>query len=103
MAVFSLFIFPFFVFVCRYSCETRTGWVVIVKIDQGGSHGASRFFVHRIDFLLMLSIPNLIWLKHQPVGYSPRGENKVLLILERAGQILVFGTALIFKDFNPRP
>ncbi len=54
-------------------------------------------------FLLMLFIPNLIWLRHRPEGYSSAGENGVLLIFERAGQILVSCTALIFKDFNLRP
>ena len=51
-------------------------------------------------FLLMLTIPNLIWTKHQPEGYSVGGESKVLLALERVGQALVTCTALIFKDFN---
>ena len=54
-------------------------------------------------FLLALFIPNLIWLRHRPGGYSPAGENRVLLIFERAGQILVSCTALCFKDFNLRP
>lgn len=54
-------------------------------------------------FLLMLAIPNLIWLRYRPEGYSTGGENKVLLVFERVGQILVFTTALIFRDFNPRP
>jgi hypothetical protein len=54
-------------------------------------------------FLLMLTIPNLIWTKHQPIGYDFQGENKVLLIFERVGQVLVTCTALIFLDFNLRP
>lgn len=54
-------------------------------------------------FLLMLIIPNLVWSKHQPADYSPQNENKVLLLFERAGQVLVSCTALIFKDFNLRP
>lgn len=54
-------------------------------------------------FLLMLTIPNLIWTKNQPMGYDFQGENKVLLIFERAGQVLVTCTALIFSDFNLRP
>ncbi len=52
---------------------------------------------------MMLFTPNLIWLKHRPGGYSPAGENRVLLIFERAGQILVSCTALSFRDFNLRP
>jgi hypothetical protein len=54
-------------------------------------------------FLLMLTIPNLIWARNQPEGYDSQSENKVLLIFERAGQALVTCTALIFSDFNLRP
>ncbi len=54
-------------------------------------------------FLLMLTIPNLIWTKHQPDGYDFHDENKVLLIFERLGQVLVTCTSLIFSDFNLRP
>ena len=54
-------------------------------------------------FLLMLTIPNLIWTKHQPEGYDFHNESKVLLIFERVGQVLVTSTALIFSDFNLRP
>lgn len=54
-------------------------------------------------FLLMLIIPNLIWTKHQPNGYDVLGENKVLLIFERFGQVLVTCTSLMFSDFNLRP
>lgn len=54
-------------------------------------------------FLLMLTIPNLIWTKHQPKDYDFQNENKVLLIFERLGQVLVTCTALVFSDFNLRP
>lgn len=54
-------------------------------------------------FLLMLTIPNLIWTRHQPKGYDFQGENKILLILERAGQVIVTCIVLIFSDFNLRP
>lgn len=53
-------------------------------------------------FLLMLTILNLIWARHQPKGYDSKEENKVLLIFERIGQVLVTCTALIFSDFNLR-
>ena len=52
--------------------------------------------------LLMLFIPNLFWTKNKPAGYdqyAPR-ENKVLLCLERAGEVLVTGLLLVFRDFN---
>ena len=53
-------------------------------------------------FLLMLTIPNIIWIKNQPQNYDPSGENKLLVILERIGQILVTSSALIFMDYNPK-
>lgn len=51
-------------------------------------------------FLLMLFIPNIIWTKHKPIGYLVDNENKILLILERIGQVGVTCTTLIFTDFN---
>lgn len=51
-------------------------------------------------FLLMLTVPNLIWTKHRPKGYSSRRENPVLLVFEKVGQACVTCTALIFTDFN---
>ena len=51
-------------------------------------------------FLLMLTVPNLIWTRHQPRGYTSCGENKILLVLERTGQVCVTCTALIFNDLN---
>lgn len=54
-------------------------------------------------FLLMLTIPNLIWIRHQPEGYDARNESKILAAFERVGQVLVTCTALIFSDFNLRP
>ncbi len=53
-------------------------------------------------FLFMLTIPNLIWTKNQPTGYSSQRENKILVGFERVGQTLVTCTALIFTDFNFR-
>lgn len=51
-------------------------------------------------FLLMLTVPNLIWTKHQPKEYNTQNENKVLLVLERVGQVCVTSTALVFSDIN---
>lgn len=51
-------------------------------------------------FLLMLMVPNLAWTRQQPKGYTSQGENRVLVILERVGQVLVTCTALMFSDFN---
>lgn len=51
-------------------------------------------------FLLMLIIPNFIWIKKKPANYSDENENKVLLIFERAGEALTVCCTLIFSDFN---
>ncbi len=53
-------------------------------------------------FLLMLIIPNIIWSKNKPKDYNKyvKNENKVLLIFERLGEMLVTDLALIFSDFN---
>ena len=55
-----------------------------------------------VIFLLMLMIPNIIWSKNQPKDYEKYvvNENKVLLALERTGEVLVSTVCLIFKDFN---
>lgn len=54
-------------------------------------------------YLAMLTIPNLIWTKHQPAGYNPKIENKLLLCFERVGEVLCFCIVLIFQDFNFKP
>jgi hypothetical protein len=51
----------------------------------------------------MLTIPNLIWTKCQPKGYDYQDENKVLLVFERAEQVCVTCTALVFSNFNIQP
>ena len=53
-------------------------------------------------FLVMLMVPNIIWTKNQPKDYRKYvvNENKVLLALERIGEVLVSCVVLIFKDFN---
>lgn len=53
-------------------------------------------------FLVMLMVPNIIWTKNQPQGYSAENENRFLAILERIGEIFVTGCALVFSDFNLR-
>lgn len=54
-------------------------------------------------FLLMLFIPNIIWSRNIPEGYTSEGENKTLGILERIGEVASTCCALIFSDFNLRP
>lgn len=51
-------------------------------------------------FLTMLAVPNLIWARHLPPESDSHGENRILLVFERAGQAGVTCTALIFSDFN---
>lgn len=54
-------------------------------------------------FLVMLMSPNLLWTKNKPLDYDIYviNENKLLLVLERIGEVLVSCLALIFSDFNP--
>lgn len=51
-------------------------------------------------YLLLLFIPNLYWARHLPPGYSAEQEPRVLVALERVGQVAVTCCALIFQDFN---
>jgi len=51
-------------------------------------------------FLLLITIPNLVWTRHKPHGYDPSVENRILLIFERVGQVLVTCAALCFSDYN---
>ena len=55
-------------------------------------------------FLLMLFIPNGFWTKNQPQDYDKyaKNENRILLLLERVGEVLVTTILLIFSDFNVR-
>lgn len=54
-------------------------------------------------YLVMLFVPNLLWARNQPAGYSAQGENRVLQALERLGEAGVTCCALIFRDLNLRP
>lgn len=51
-------------------------------------------------FLLLLFIPNIIWTRKMPQGYTSEKGNKILLFLERAGEILTCCCSLAFSDFN---
>ncbi len=53
-------------------------------------------------YLILLFLPNLLWAKNKPEGYDPSGENPVLLLLERAGEVSVTCCAVMFSDFNLR-
>ena len=53
-------------------------------------------------YMLMIQIPNIMWARRKPEGYDPSGESKILLVFERAGQVLCTAAVLIFSDTNPR-
>lgn len=53
-------------------------------------------------FLLLLFVPNIIWTRSKPQGYTSENENKILLFFERTGEVLTTICALIFGDFNLR-
>lgn len=53
-------------------------------------------------FLLMLFLPNFFWTRNKPKDYDKyeKNENKILLTLERVGEVAVTCLLLIFSDFN---
>ena len=53
-------------------------------------------------FLIMLMAPNLLWTRNKPKDYDKyvANEKKVLLVMERIGEVAVSCLALIFSDFN---
>lgn len=53
-------------------------------------------------YLLLLSVPNLLWVRKQ-ANQSPGKENRFLLLCERIGQASVTCVVLIFDDFNLSP
>lgn len=53
-------------------------------------------------FLILLMVPNLLWTKNQPEGYTGEWENRVLVLLERMGEACACCSLLVFSDLNPR-
>ena len=52
-------------------------------------------------FLIMLFIPNIIWNSYRPIGHSSEGENKILRIFEKIGQVsVVFFALFCGNDFS---
>ncbi len=53
-------------------------------------------------FLLMLFVPNLLWMRCLPKDYPKYAENEniILLVFERVGEVAVTALILIFRDFN---
>ena len=60
------------------------------------------FCITGLVFLIMLVVPNLIWAKMKPEGYEEAAgkENKVLLLLERIGEVLMTVILVIFPAFD---
>ncbi|HWL01570.1 MAG TPA: hypothetical protein VNQ52_04270 [Microbacteriaceae bacterium] len=57
-----------------------------------------------LAFLLALFIPNILWATvAKPRDYESGSENRVLLALERVGQVLTTAAALLFADTNLQP
>lgn len=56
------------------------------------------FSIVGVAFLAMLFVPNIRWAKNQPQGYEQIAahEDKTLLMLERAGQVLTTTSAVVF-------
>ncbi len=56
-------------------------------------------------YLAMLFIPNIIWAKNKPEGYEEyaKNENKILLAIERAGEVIISCLVLVISDTNIRP
>lgn len=52
--------------------------------------------------LVLLLLPNFLWLYHKPCGYEKyvKNENHVLRWLERIGEAAVSVLSVIFSDFN---
>jgi hypothetical protein len=50
----------------------------------------------------MLYIPNIIWTKFKPLNYEKYvgNENKILVIFERFGEVMVSILVVLFSDFN---
>lgn len=51
-------------------------------------------------FLAALFIPNILWTRHIPTGYTAEHENKILQLCERTGEVLTCACVLCFSDYN---
>ncbi len=57
-----------------------------------------------IIWLVLLFVPNILWIKRKPRGCeSLPPEDRILGILERIGEVGVTMISLLNKDLNPRP
>ncbi len=79
--------------------------VCTMALSQIGKPYDLGFCVTGFAFLLMLIIPNIIWPRNEkPAGYegSAKKENKILLTFERAGEVLMSASLVIFTALNPK-
>lgn len=53
-----------------------------------------------LTFLVLLFIPNIIWSRKKPQEYTSKKESKILLLFEKAGEVLTCCCSLVFSDFN---
>ena len=56
------------------------------------------FSIVGVVFLAMLFVPNILWGRHLPAGYAEisKNENRILLALERIGEVATSCAAVIF-------
>ena len=53
-------------------------------------------------YIIMLTVPNIIWARNIPDWHDQSGENTILMVFERIGQVLCVPAIIIFSDYNPR-
>lgn len=68
------------------------------------SHFSFGFGYIGLIFLLMLFIPNIVWIKFRPINYDnyAKNENEILAILEKIGEAGATVLLLFFTDCNSR-
>jgi len=74
-----------------------------ISIREGVILGHLGFSYVGLLYLLLLFLPNLLWVRNKPLEYDSQSENPVLATLERVGQVCTTCCAVIFSDFNLRP
>lgn len=76
-----------------------------IAFSMIGRPYSTGFCITGLIFLLMLSVPNIIWTqKAKPVWYNEnfKKENAIFLIIERTGEVLMSASLLIFTALNPK-
>ena len=89
----------------KYGDSMSAVRVKTIAFEQMGKPYDFGFCITGVVFLLMLFVPNIMWArKGKPIGYdeSAKKENKVLLMFERIGQVIVSTSLVIFPALNPK-